>query len=586
MERNENDIFDELVRGKLSNYTEPPEPEWIRSIQAKKSRAVSLYQLYRLMLIGIIVGAGIFAGILLTPSQVLEQAGLAPSSLHPAEVAPTTVVTPEFASAVSTLQQSSSTDSSIAEGNFNEAPQRQNESSEQVAVPQNNRTKSGSIDHPKQTISPSKKASTMMLPTNETPPSEEIKTVDTALKQTASKEKNESEKQTEEPSDNNKLQSNKEIPCKADFDFYTSYSGEFNFVHLSPIADHATVSWDFGDGNGSDQLNAAHIFSRSAKYEVSLTVTDTKNTCSQSKTIVYQDPNEKTTPIVLSGQVMAGSSILKNAIVEVFAYNETKGRFKSVQTVRTNQLGEYNITLQRNTRYLLRGYPTPDADKYLATYWGNTVASEDASEIVVMPSEQDKLVGYTVQLLLDENSQEVIPENNPIVGTGNNTPQQIFLVDGNNNIVSVGSIDANGNYNFGNDVPAGNYNIVDPSTGASTPTTVAAGAKVSTIGKGSAGTAASAPAPSAASKVTVFPNPASSIVNFEINSNKEETAIVVIMDAGGVERSRQTILFSAGLNQSQYDLTSFAPGIYYIMIFRNNQQVSSSRIVKLADTSK
>jgi uncharacterized membrane protein len=67
MERNDNDLFDQLVREKLTGYTEPPEPEWIKNIHAKKSRVINLYHSYRLMLITALVGAGIFASVQFVP---------------------------------------------------------------------------------------------------------------------------------------------------------------------------------------------------------------------------------------------------------------------------------------------------------------------------------------------------------------------------------------------------------------------------------------------------------------------------------------------------------------------------------------
>jgi hypothetical protein len=576
MERNENDLFDELVRGKLSNYTEPPEPEWIRSIQAKKTRVVNVYHLYRMMLIGIIVGAGLFAGIQLLPTQVAEQASVTPAAQQSATPAYYTSNPAEFASVVAGNATQPAPNviqsvvrESLQQGSKDNANRVETENNAPVVKPVSNKANPTTATHKSTTVN--------HIQTNPALPEKETNTLINNNKE----ESESSEKHTE----TDQLQSDNTIPCKADFDFYTSYSGEFNFVHLSPIADNASATWDFGDGNESNATTVAHIFTHTGKYEVTLTITDAENTCTFSKEVAYQNPNEKITPIVLSGQVVAGSDILKYAIVELFAFNEEKGRFKSIQTVRTNQLGEYNLTLQRGTRYLLKGYPTNDAQQYEATFWGNTVESENASEIVVMPSEQDKLSGYTVKLQYNQTEKEKIPVKNPIAN--NNDPQQVFLVNANNEIVSVGSVDANGNYNFGNDVPAGDYNIIDPSTGASTPTTVTSGAKVAgkTTG-GAAGAASSGASSDAGSKVSVYPNPANSVINFEINSSKNESAVVVIMDAAGVERSRQTIAFTAGLNQSQYDLTSFSPGIYYIMVFRNNQQVSSSRIVKLADTNK
>jgi hypothetical protein len=566
MERNENDIFDELVRGKLSNYTEAPEPEWIRSIQAKKSRAVNLYQLYRLMLIVLIVGAGIFAGVQLMPYPVEEQTTVSqPQHLEPQSTyrlpvySTTTKYTTGFAPAGGDHMDNhdgSNTTTFVSEkARTNQPPHTSPRSGKSTVQIQT---------EPEETVkkltTPVKKSETSIQPA--TPVKE-------AEKQTEADKKDETQASA--------------LPCKAVFDYYTEYSGAYNFVHLTALNAQSTLNWNFGDGITGDQKSVSHKFAHSGTYEVILTISDKQNSCSFSKSITYQDPNEKTTPITLNGKVVAGTAVLKNAPLELFRFDEQKGGFKSDQTFRTNQMGEYTIILQRNARYLLKGYPTTDAAHYSATYWGNTSEREDATEIMVMPSENDHLFGYTIQLVYDEQDAEQITDQKPPILPTTQT-QQVLLMNSDNQIVSVGTVDANGNYTFGPGVKAGDYKIVNPSNGTSTPTSV------TPEGNGLSGNVPSMGAPaspsSASDKVTVYPNPASSLVNLGLNSDQNETATLVITDAAGVEKSRKTVVFNSGFNQAQCDISAFSPGIYYVMIFRNNKQVSSSRLVKLADTIK
>jgi hypothetical protein len=581
MERNNNDMFDELVRGKLADYTEAPEPEWIRAIQAKKTRAVNLYQLYRLMLIAVIAGAGLFAGLQFLPyqhdvqttvSQPVQQQQLQTAHDRAAVTARTTQ-TAEFASAGGDQSLNTSKTSSAhtilagsgADKTETTTRQKQHTSAHPTI------SKQSSFESKTNTSTEKANISTPPQLNQETKPNTAVKTEEAKTTQPSDKKEEEHQQTTS-------------VPCKATFDYYTDYSGVFNFVPLAPVSENASINWSFGDGADGDRKSVSHKYQRSGTYEVTLTITDGKNSCSVVKNIAYQNPDEKTTPITISGKVVAGAAPLKNAPVELFRFDEQKGRFKSDRTIRTNQIGEYTVTIDRNTRYLLRGYPTSEANNYTATYWGNTSETENATEIMVMPSESEQLLGYTIQLLFEEQPIE-IANNKPVFPNTTDGTQQVFLVNGDNKVVSVGTVDANGNYNFGPGVDAGDYKIVNPGNGSSVPTSV------TPDGKGLAGKSASLGTSGVASssqpeKVTVYPNPASSIVNFGLNSEASEIATVVITDAGGVERSRQQIVITAGFNEAKYDISAFSPGIYYVMIYRNNKQVSSSRIVKLADTSK
>ncbi len=573
MERNEHDIFDELVRGKLTNYSEPPEPEWIHSIQAKKNRAVNLYHLYKLMLIAVIVGAGMFAGIQLMPYQLeettstqMEQSG---SDLPVIDLNQNAQpATAEFASATAATQTNtvntvSSTNTSHTTATYTT---KQGETKSTNTTSTKN-TRSSFVKKHTQTSSPAKATQQPTV----------VKSENTGLLPTENKnrepEKTETEKTTTEKPEASA------IPCKAAFDYYTSYSGEFNFVHTAQITENATIEWNFGDGTISGAEKAKHMYKRSGTYEVTLTITDKDDACSFSKTIAYQNPDEKTTPITISGKLVAGSALLKNGIVELYVFDENKGQFKSAQNIRTNQSGEYAILLQRNKRYLLKGYPTADVQNYVATYWGNSTESEDASEILIMPSEKDQLIGFNIDLMKIENPDLYAPVENPI--TTNTNHQQVFLVDGNNNIIGTGSVDEKGNFTINGNVPAGDYTIVNPSNGSTSSKTVA---KASEVVSGNIfDNQANSSSPS--DKITVYPNPAGNTVNFGINSTSEESATIIVTDAAGVELSRTRTTFIAGYNQTQHDLSNYPPGIYYVLVFKGSKQVLSNRVVKV-DNSK
>lgn len=66
--------------------------------------------------------------------------------------------------------------------------------------------------------------------------------------------------------------------------------------------------------------------------------------------------------------------------------------------------------------------------------------------------------------------------------------------------------------------------------------------------------------------VEVYPNPASSIINFEFNSSSQSTATVNLMDVSGRSVISQTVNTVEGFNAGSLDLGSIAKGVYTIAI--------------------
>ena len=556
MRPNENDIFDELVRGKLTNYTEPIEPEWINRIHAKKSRVISLYQLYKMMLVILLVGAGLIASLqIVSFEEVKSQSKLHPSSTKITHPALNTVTTSSFTNAEFALTKKD-----------NSSPfyvYYYNTSSALPVVKRNNSLKTKTHSYL------TKKKSYSSLPKNTTQNQSQQPKID----QPSILLNNIKPDLTIDSTNHTQTKQDEVEACTAAFDFYTSYTGEFSFTQQLLIP-NTTVVWNFGDGIISEQTQPKHTYQQSGNYEVMLTVNTPNKNCSVSKLITFQNPNDKSTPITISGKLVAGSHLVKNGLIELYQFDELKGKFKSTQYTHTNQSGIYTISINRNTRYLIKGYPSADTKNYLATYWSNTIEAENAVELLVLPSENGALMGYTIELVLGEK-QTIVEETPTLAPSAQN--QQVYLVDNNNNIISIGTIDVNGKYTFTNPPRTGNYTVVNPTTKVSTSITLKGEGILNGMMDNSIQTSEG---------VSVFPNPAHTTVNFGVNSSVEEQAVLVIMNAGGVELVRKQIVFSIGFNQTQYDVSSFSPGVYYVMVFRGNQQVLSNRIVKLVESDK
>lgn len=612
MERNEQDIFDQLVREKLAGYTEPPEPAWIKNIHAKKNRVINLYHLYRMMLIAVLVGAGIFSSIYyFTPQQaatsnaVIDNTATGtvnPTGLQPAD---NTEYVPPVDNNTFTQAAGNSNNTNTSKVNNNLNTGKNNREYTSTNTNNNNTHRTAvSPDKKNRTNTPASKAVNAATPgkpatkqgmqneakagkNNQQLPAEGAqKQAQPALRSDSVSLHTDTDKSK---TVDGKEKDGKEHTgtCTASFDYYTSYTGEISFTNTSSTSASASMSWTFGDGDRSLHTDPSHLYPKTGTYQVTLHVKDASLKCEDSytKTISFRNPNDKNVPVSISGILYAGGSIVKKGMVELFVFDDAKGAYVNTNTVKTTQTGEFSIKIKTGQRYLLRGNPTSDQPDYTATFWGNTTEIESASDVVAMLSEDKDLLGYNIDLQIRERAVKN-EELNPVNPFAINE-QSVLLLDKNNNIVSVSKVDAQGNFNFGNVAP-GEYTIVDPSTGA-TSSKIIGGTGSSGKANGNiygSGSAAASPGASD-EKVTVFPNPANTVVNFGVNSSSGEQATIVIMNAGGVELSREQRTFNAGFNQTQYDLSVYPPGIYYVLIFKGNQQVLSNRLVKLsADTTK
>lgn len=578
MKPNEHDIFDELVRGKLTGYSEPPDPEWIQQIHLKKNRAINLYQLYRYMLVLLIAGAGLISAYKLTVNNPdnAAHAGLDQTDMvqtHPAVNTSTSLPVPtEFALGGPRILRTNKTQqpTQSPEGNRVRSAGALPSSSAQPTSKHEEKTSVRSQLHKQQLKSPT--FSSIRKP-EATVPQKGTKNNSQIIPQT---EKSRSVKDTSEACAKTKQKN--EAACIAKFDFYTSYTGEFQFTNLSDIPSTANVQWTFGDGHSSNHHSPTYRFTKGGTYMVTLTAFDHKSGCSNtfSKEVVVAEAPEPKRSLQLEGYVMAGARYVANASVEVYAFDATKGRFESIQTIQTNQNGSYRIPIQPGTRYLLKGYPNAEVKDYLPTFWGNTIETESAVEVILMEGEQTNLSGYTIELALGEKTPTNNPESEPIAL---NNSHPVFIIDGNNNIVGVGNMNANGELSFEQDITPGDYTILDPTTGKSSVATIS--------GKGSSGSSILNDVRNTTSnQVSVFPNPANDQVNFGVQSDESELATLVIMNAGGNELVRKQIQFTSGFNQTQYDISSFSPGVYYVMILRGGKKILSSRLVKSQATKQ
>lgn len=574
MQRNDFDTFDELVRGKLAGYNEPPEYESLSKIHAKKARITSLYQLYRLMMVLLVAGIGMLTSVLLIqqPTATEKVSSSEPSSTQPA-ITPVNRLTntqAEFASA----QVATQNNLLIPSHNI----QQTSKEKQFVGSSSNNTTSSYTPSATKTKnnrttgVTPVSKSNTnIATPQSVSNPAQPQSTEKGATEVLIEPKTNPADNRTDSMS----KVTQKDQTCDVAFDFYSSYNGEFTF-HAAGSSNTAKLVWDFGDGQTSSDQSPVHTFGRSGTYTVTLISTDGGKKCvaKASKEIVLGPKPSPKQSLHLNGSLLAGTDIVSNGTIEVYAFDETSAKYSTVLSVKTKTDGSFDIPLTAGVRYLLKGYPAATNNNYLPTFWGNTQSTDDASEIVLNPSEHLDIIGYNIQLVANEKVPESTEQEYQPVAHADN---QVVIVDENNNIVGMGYVDQNGQVVPNSGMQPGNYVAVNQTTGKSNTVAVSSSGKVSTSPDQT---------PSDDNKVEVFPNPVDNTVNFGINSFYSDAATLVVMNAAGFELMRKSVNFVPGFNQLQYDLSAYPSGIYYVMVFKGNSPVMSNRIVKMGEIGK
>lgn len=590
MRSNDYDTFDELVRGKLTGYIEPPEMESLNRIHAKKARVASLYQLYRLFAVLLVAGFGMLASVLFIQQRVDSASSDTTIQTQPATQEVQHIQATEFAAgaveatpnsnqtSVSPAASVSSTSFGQTENLSNKASSTQSSSAVSASA---KRTSLRSTQAGNNRSTPSSAASRSTKSSKATPAKPTGTTTTPNLLPSApvstSVPAPSSEKQihSNEPlkTDSLSKENQQNETCDIAFNYYGSYTGALTFYATMEASQAGVLTWDFGDGQTSSGSSPEHTFTRPGTYTVSLISTQNGKQCRVSKEIVMNPVTEPRKPLSLSGTLLAGNNVVSNGVVEVFEFNTRKAKYTSTLSVKTQNDGSFTVPLTEGVQYILKGYPSGVYSNYLPTYWGNTVESDEAMEILITPGEPLDILGYNIKLVANEQPlPEKTPEELPVIVRNDN---QVILVDANNNVIGMGRVDQHGNIVANEGTKAGSYMAVNPNTG-----------KTTSVQVSGAGTIMSSAAPAEVEKVSVFPNPVDDMVNFGVNSSESENAVLVVMNAAGFELIRKSIVFTVGFNQLQYDISEFSPGIYYVMVFKGNQQVMSNRIVKTGDFSK
>ena len=561
--------FDELMREKLGSYEETePDMDLLVHIHARKNRFLRLRNLYTLIVILAIVSAGIVGGYyFLGDNQSKQQSPVNPKeqSIH----ATSTLHGTKRDLSTKMNNETKAQTGSVVDGK--RSPIRTNKNN---FVNSKNNSKSIYNNYINRQDLPETKDILNQATPNQVNESKQDINKSTQTKNTTSIYKVEP---TAKADYNNNKDNTKQIAdaCKVEIDYYTSYDNGFNFIARSQNP-NIQITWLFGDGKSSREQSPKHVYQKAGQYAVTLTAIDKKTKCkAETYTLVQVKQGVNLTSSTISGTVFADAEYATKTRVDLLVYNTTNNVYERVQSAFTNNKGFYEFNEIVEGNYLIKANDFKD---YTASYYGNTTDREYANSVVIFANDYKELSGYDIQLT-NHRLNAVNNRNNSDTGSS----RWMLVFDQNNNPVASVLVNAEGKIQSSVNLPDGNYNLMDPSTGKSTGK-LNVGADGIRIGTPDINTGkASGLAPEPLKELVLMPNPATDYVKVSLNPSNSQPIHVKIVNSQGA--LVQSLTLENGNDVNNINISALPVGTYYVVVNQNGV-TTSNRLVKTIDSSK
>lgn len=562
--------FDELMREKLNSYEETePDMDLLVHIHARKNRFLRTRNLFTLIILLAIVSAGIVGGYYLSNGN---------SNQHQTPSTQTNEL-PSLTGTSARLPVDDSNNNSISlPNNFAGTNSVADGKNYNIGDVNNNHVNSGNVNPTNHLIGLTNinavpKRVTVFNPIiTEGLISEQLSEI-TSNKNNTIAENADEAFNTSNDKNNNTNKTEKDA-CTATISYYTTYDNGFNFMAKTNNP-NVQLTWLFGDGKSSKEEAPKHIYQKAGQYAVTLTAVDKTTKCkAETYTLVNVTAGVDLTASSISGTVFADAEYATKTRVDLLAYNSSTNVYERVQSAFTNNKGLYEFNEIIEGNYLIKA---ADYKDYTSSYYGNTTDKEYANSVAIFANDYKELNGYDIQLV-NHKANNVVSKNNTDSGS-----KWMIVLDQNNNPIASVLVNSNGNIQSSGNLPQGNYNLMDPSTGK-TSGNLNVGANGLTIGSPdvSAGTA-NGLAPKAEQELVLLPNPAIDYVKVGLNPANNSPIDVRIVNSQGALVQSYTIDNGNGL--TSINIGSLPVGTYYVVV-KQNGVTTSSRLVKTLDSSK
>lgn len=244
--------------------------------------------------------------------------------------------------------------------------------------------------------------------------------------------------------------------CRANFSFLRAQNNTYIFSDQStggvaPL----TYSWDFGDGNTSDQANPVHSYRDDKNYEVCLTVTDATG-CEATFC-------QNIGGYLIEGEVFIDNRLVDYGVAYLIYHDPITQELITVDTSLVQE-GKYAFMNVGPGTFLVKVALLPDSpvyQDYLPTYLGDRLFWHEAISVVIATSD---VFLPPINMIPGNNAGgpgliggSIISNADAAIGPVPSV--SVLLLDENGNPVTHVDTDENGNYDF-NSLPYGTYQVV------------------------------------------------------------------------------------------------------------------------------
>ena len=257
------------------------------------------------------------------------------------------------------------------------------------------------------------------------------------------------------------------------FFYYDIQNLSVNFFGMAyPQNDNTIYTWEFGDGITAEGMETTHTYTQEGEYEVILTTTLGDCIATSSQTIIL---GENTGDFTLFGNVYVDNTPLDYGIVIMHsAFNDSIGNdgwcVFNMTVVNTD--GSYAFENIPDGDYLIIAFPDEMSayfESHFPTYYGDVIFWEEATSVT--PSNTNGPLDINLVQATGTNVGEGII-NGEIIGEGfksqlENTDISLFLIDENNQPLTVAYSEDNGTFDFSN-IEFGTYTVYAEVTGLPT----------------------------------------------------------------------------------------------------------------------